>query len=110
MTPRYAFAQACVMLSAGVFLLAAGATPSPQNYRPAGGYVPDKRTAISIAVAVLTPIYGRKQIPSEMPFSAELRGNRWFVYGYLPAGYDGGVAEISISKTTGEILSVNHGK
>src|SRR5437870_913236 len=54
------------------------------------GYVPDEQTAIAIAVAVWTPIYGKAQIESEKPFRATLRNGIWTVGGTLPEGHNGG--------------------
>ena len=80
------------------------------NNSPAEGYVPDGATAIKIAVAVCEPIYGHMQIASEAPYIARLKDGVWYVQGHLPEGHDGGVAEIEISKGTGEILRLSHGK
>lgn len=80
------------------------------NNSPAAGYVPDGATAIKIAVAVWEPIYGHVQIASEAPDIARLKDGVWYVQGHLPEGHDGGVAEIEISKGTGEILRLSHGK
>jgi hypothetical protein len=83
---------------------------------PENGFVPDKTTAISIAVAVWTPIYGKESIKSEKPYKAELKGDVWRVKGSLKKHWynygmlKGGVAEAEISKLDGRILSVNHGK
>jgi hypothetical protein len=78
--------------------------------RPQAGFIPDQATAISVAEAILTPIYGREQIESERPFSAQLNGNTWKVEGHLAPGVDGGVAEVWIDKRDGRILRVSHGK
>ncbi len=89
------------------------------GYKPKGGYVPDKATAIKIAEAVLIPVYGEKQIQSEQPFSATLKGDVWIVRGTLrcPDGKggmttecDGGVAMVRISKSDARILYMTHGK
>ena len=89
-------------------------TESRHCYRPAAGYVPDAATAIRIAEAVWTPIYGERQLRSERPFHAELRGNRWHVYGTLtaPRGFVpvGGTAEADIDRRSGKILRVIHEK
>lgn len=79
-------------------------------YKPKEGYVPDAKTAVRIAEAILIPIYGEEQIKSELPLSAVLKDNVWVVTGHLPDGMEGGVAEVKISKMTGEILGVTHGK
>lgn len=75
-----------------------------------GGFVPDEITAIKIAEAVLIPIYGSDQVKSEKPFHAKLKDKVWIVTGTLPEGADGGVAEVRMSRLTGQILSVKHGK
>ena len=54
-----------------------------ENYRPASGYVPDSATAVQIAEAVLIPVYGKKEIESERPFTAKLEKNMWTVSGTL---------------------------
>jgi len=79
------------------------------SYRPEKGFVPDEKTAIRIAEAVLTPIYGEKQVKSEEPFSAKLRNGVWTVEGTIAEGVEGGVAIIKISKANGTIISVTHG-
>jgi hypothetical protein len=90
-----------------------------QGYKPASGYVPDSKTAVKIAEAVLTPVYGEKQIESERPFTATLKNGVWTVTGTLrcPDGKggtttscDGGVAELQISKNDARILYMSHGK
>jgi hypothetical protein len=81
-----------------------------QSFRPKDGFVPDEKTAVRVAEAVLSPIYGEEKILSERPFSAKLKGDVWTVTGSLPEGMAGGVAEVKISKRTGEILGVTHGK
>jgi NTF2 fold immunity protein len=89
-----------------------------QGYKPASGYVPDSKTAVKIAEAVLTPVYGEKQIESERPFTATLKNGVWTVTGTLrcPDGKggtttscDGGVAELQISKNDARILYMSHG-
>lgn len=72
--------------------------------------VPDEASAIQIAEKVLLPIYGRKQIESERPFTARLNGNVWMVNGNLPKGRVGGVAEVKIDKRNGRVLRIIHGK
>lgn len=85
--------------------------PQVPHYRPKAGYVPDAKTATRIAEAVLDPIYGHDRIKAELPLSATLHGDIWIVTGKdLPDNWDGGVAEVRLSKTTGEIQNVIHGK
>jgi NTF2 fold immunity protein len=92
-----------------VGLLVLPAASQQHSYRPKNGFVPDEKTAIRIAEAVLTAIYGEKQIKSEEPFSAKLRNGVWTVEGTIAAGVEGGTAIIKISKANGTIISVTHG-
>lgn len=80
------------------------------SYKPKDGFVPDAITAIRIAEAVLTPVYGEEKIKSERPFTATLRKGVWTVEGSLPEGWLGGVAVVEISKEDGRILRMSHGK
>lgn len=85
--------------------------PKKRSYMPAKGFVPDAVTAIRIAVAVWTPIYGEKQIQGEKPFKARLRRGVWTVTGSLPGKeWVGGVVEADIAQKDGRILRVIHGE
>src|SRR5262245_18274206 len=93
------------------------ATPTPQTapypadgYKPPKGYVPDATTAIRIAEAVWIPIYGKAKLSDEKPFNARLVNGVWVLEGTLPRGWKGGTAYAEISKETGCILNVTHGK
>jgi hypothetical protein len=77
---------------------------------PINGFIPNERTAISVAKAILSPIYGEKQIISERPFHATLKDGTWTVSGSLPPGREGGVAIIRIDQRTGKVISYIHGK
>jgi hypothetical protein len=96
-----------VMLALGFVILSFA---DKKNFHPKNGYVPDSETAITIAVAVWAPIYGRDQIEKEKPYHAVLRSGTWTVTGSLPENADGGVAEADISKETGCILRIIHGQ
>ncbi len=79
---------------------------------PAAGAVPDAKTALVIAKAILTPIYG-DELRGEEPFHATLKGERWTVQGTLNCGGQsckGGVAEILITKSDGRVVAISHGK
>jgi hypothetical protein len=82
--------------------------PSGTSIPPEKGYVPDEQTAITIAVAVWTPIYGKSQIEKEKPYRAKLSNGVWTVTGTIPDGYDGGTAVAEISQEDGRILKVIH--
>src|SRR6185312_12438317 len=95
-------------LALTLFLTAQDA--NPHAFVPPNGFVPDSLTAVRVAVALWTPIYGEKQIASEKPYHAELHGDVWTVTGQLPAGDVGGVAIAEISKRDARILRVSHGR
>jgi hypothetical protein len=72
-----------------LFLLVAGVLFSPgrisaqsHSYVPKEGFVPNEKTAIRIAEAVLGPIYGEVQIAKERPFAATLKGGVWTIEGH----------------------------
>ena len=90
-----------------------------EGYRPPSGYVPDSGTAVQIAEAVLIPVYGKKQIESEEPFTAKLEKNTWTVRGTLRCSDGkggvtthcvGGTAVVKISKIDARIVYMMHGK
>ncbi len=65
------------------------------------------------------PVYGKKQIDSEQPFTARLKDDVWTVSGTLrcPDGKggvttacDGGVAVVQISKLDVRVVSMTHYK
>jgi len=80
------------------------------GYIPKDGFVPNQVTAIKIAIAVWTPIYGA-EISKNTPFKIKLKNGVWYIEGSLPANFTlGGVPYIEIQKTDGKILKVMHGK
>ncbi len=107
--------RAITGLGAALVVFSACSIPPRHNYVPRAGYVPDAATAIRIAEAVWTPIYGERELRSQRPFRAELRGNVWRVHGTLPQpspGFEavGGTAAAEIDRRTGKILLVSHGE
>jgi|KBSMisStandDraft_5_1062788.scaffolds.fasta_scaffold395904_2 hypothetical protein len=83
-----------------------------QGYVPPKGFVPDEKTAISIARAVLLPVYGARIIHEEEPLTAVKREEFWIVSGTLQCAPNcvGGVAEVRISARDGRVLYMMHGK
>jgi hypothetical protein len=102
---RSAIVLAVAVAAASLSVRAAEERP----WVPENGFVPNTQTAIRIAEAVWIPIYGEKQIASERPFKAVLRGDTWVVTGTLPSGASGGgTALAEIAKRDGRILRVVH--
>jgi hypothetical protein len=100
---------------ASCWMLLLAALGLAQDFKPKEGYVPDSTTAVKVAEAVLTPVYGKRQIESEEPFNATLKDGVWIVRGTLPCpdpktSCKGGVAEVKISKNDARILSMIHYK
>ena len=88
-------------------------TQSQPSVKPKAGFVPNADTAVKVAEAVLTPVYGEKQILSERPFKATLEGDVWTVEGTLHCGGPqcvGGTAVVKISRSSGQILHMIHYK
>jgi hypothetical protein len=105
MRPSWVILMCCLAVT-----ITAHASSADCCVKPKAGYVPDQRTAVAIAEAVLSPVYGAKQIAGERPFHAVLRGNVWEVHGSLPRGWIGGTATVQISKDDGRILLMYHTK
>jgi len=104
---KYIVILSILMLAA---ITVAAEETKKHNYIPDEGYVPNAETAIRIAETVWLPIYGER-INEKKPFNATLKDGIWTVEGTLPAKYTkGGVPVAEISKETGEILRVSHGK
>jgi NTF2 fold immunity protein len=103
--------RTCVAICCSVLLVSIALG----QVRPKEGFVPDAKTAVKIAEAVLVPVYGQTKMESERPFTAKLTDDVWTVYGTLhcpdgKAGCRGGAAEVQISKTDGRILSLTFGR
>lgn len=102
------------MLLLATVAICQGAT----GYKPPSGFVPDSKTAVAIAEAVLMPVYGKEHIESERPFVATMKMDVWTVTGTLHCADGkggltvclGGVAVVRISKSDGRILYMLHGK
>ena len=95
-------------------MLAFGQSPTSKR-----DYVPDEKTAVAIAEAVLIPVFGEEKIFSERPFKAKLDGEIWTVSGTLHCADGqggtttdcvGGTAEVRLSKRDGRILRMMHYK
>jgi hypothetical protein len=83
---------------------------SVQGFSPKRGVVGDPKTAQTVALAYLTPIYGEANMRREMLLQARLSGEVWTVNGTLPRGSVGGTAQILICQRNGTVLSIIHFK
>jgi hypothetical protein len=105
-------ALCCLFLAAATF---------GQDAIPRVGIVPDSATAVKIAEAVLTPVYGQQKIESQRPFTARLKDNVWTVsgtlycadaqlWGQIVQNHCTGLLEARISKEDGRIIKIIHYK
>jgi hypothetical protein len=86
-------------------------TKQGRSFVPPGGYVPDKKTALRVAEAILVAVYGEEQISKEQPLrTALVEKDIWLIWGTLPRKYLGGTAVIKICKRTGKVLFLSHGQ
>ena len=82
-----------------------------KSYVPPNGYVPDKKTALRVAEAILTAVYGEQKVASERPLKISLvEDGAWLIWGTLDRRYLGGTAVIKLSKQTGRVLFLSHGQ
>lgn len=92
-----------------------------EAYMPPNGVIPNESVAVRVGELLLGQVYGEDKIASERPFKAKLIDGVWLVEGtlYCPGGkLDdpqrphclGGVTEIKIKKSDGQVLNVIHGK
>ena len=80
------------------------------GYLPEQGFVSDEQTAMAVAEAVVSRIYGREKIENQKPFVATLRNGIWTVSGTLHKNMPGGVFVIKIDKKDSRIISLSHEK
>ena len=82
---------------------------STNSLRPKLGYVPDETTAIAIAVAVWSPVFGKDGVEGQKPITANLQNGVWVVQGRNPVPYTingPGTFVAHISQEDGRILGV----
>jgi hypothetical protein len=71
--------------------------------------VATKETAIALAVAAWSPIFGKEKIEKEAPYQAMRIDDCWVVSGSLKTGRFGGTAQAVISAADGRFLNITHG-
>ena len=81
----------------------------PNIFECNGGVVADKETAIRIAEAILSPVYGEKAIREQQPYQVTLKDGKWTVDGTAPPGFVGGRFHIVILQRDGRVLEIGYG-
>ena len=105
-------AVALVLALFGTAVAAGGPDPGAvfgQDFRPLRA-VPDEKTAVLIAEAVIAPVFGEDTVRGERPFYAVLDKGVWQVDGTLGCEPKcvGGTAHVSIAMKDGRILAIFH--
>ena len=98
-----------VIMAAGIHITntAARAQDLKVGIVPRDGFVPDEKTAIKIAEAVIAPVFGEQTLEEKRPFTAKLVGSDWVVKSAVPKPPTGdtitrgGLLEVHINKSTG---------
>ena len=108
--------RACVAIL--LIAISAGTALAQQTRNSASVAVPDEATAVKLAEKALTKIYGKRQIDSEKPFTANLADGIWHVAGTLRCKDQhgnvitdacvGGVAMADIRQNDGRVLKTGH--
>jgi hypothetical protein len=102
------------MIGLIAMLAAAGADPRCAArvgfYQPPHGIISTPRIAEEVARTYLDAIYGTDTIARELPLKVGISHEVWRVEGTLPPNSVGGVAEIELCQSTGQVLRVVHGK
>ena len=95
-----------VLFLAGA-LVAVAQTPKKQ-----GDYVPDEKTAVRIAEAVLVAKYGEVRVNAQLPLYAGSSGDYWIVelHGRGPVPSKGGGPAVWINKRSGCLKIMEHMK
>jgi len=82
----------------------------PKIFECNGGVVADKQTAIRIAEAILSPVYGEKAIREQRPYQVTVKDGKWTVDGTASPGHVGGRFHIVILQSDGRVLEIGYGR
>jgi NTF2 fold immunity protein len=101
----------CFLMIATLCLSSASLAQNvPKIFECNGGVVADKETAIGIAEAILSPVYGEKAIREQRPYQVTLKDGKWTVDGTAaPPGHVGGRFHIIILQSDGRVLEIGYG-
>jgi len=99
----------CRLATVVILLSIAAATAQNISREFPEGLVPDQKTAIAIAEAVLFHVYGEKAIREQRPYIVKHIRDKWIIDGAPPPrGMAGGSFHIIISQRDGRILEITH--
>ena len=83
---------------------------APKVFECNGGVVADKETAIRIAEAILSPVYGEKAIRGQRPYQVTLKDGKWTVDGTASSASFGESFHIVILQSDGRVLEIGYGR
>jgi hypothetical protein len=98
-----------------VLAVATGTEPDPRCaarvdfYQPPRGIISTSRIAAEVAQTYLEAIYGERVIARQLPLQVSMKRGVWHAKGVMPRNSVGGVAEIDMCQSTGQVLRVVHG-
>jgi NTF2 fold immunity protein len=99
----------CLLMIATLCLSSASLAQNvPKVFECNGGVVADKETAIRIAEAILSPVYGEKAIREQRPYQVTLKDGKWTVDGTIPPGFVRGSFHIVILQSDGRIIEIGY--
>jgi len=82
----------------------------PKVFECNGGVVADKETAIRIAEAILSPVYGEKAIREQRPYQVTVKDGKWTVDGTASPGHVVGRFHVVILQSDGRVLEIGYGR
>jgi hypothetical protein len=86
------------------------ADANDKAHRVVGDLVKESKTAIAIATAIASETYGSEMVQDQVPLIARRTGGTWHIKGSMPPNEPGGVMEVWISATDGQVIRMTHGR
>ena len=80
----------------------------PKIFECNGGVVADKETAIRIAEAILSPVYGEEAIREQRPYQVTLKDGKWSVDGTVRPGFVGGRFHMVILQSDARVVEIGY--
>ena len=99
------------VLAAGAVVVDARCSSTIEFNQEPQAMIDNPDMAMQIVEIYLTKFYGAKVMKDEVPLRVSLQGDVWHVTGKgVPTGSVGGVAEIDLCRTNGQVLRIVHGE